>query len=337
MPDDQPLLEARELTKVYPASRGALIKKRGGGVQAVRGVSLQLRAGETLGIVGESGSGKSTLSRLLLGLESPSSGEVRIDGDDIFMLSRVRMRELRRRIQVVLQDPYSSLNPRMTAGAIVGEAFEIHPGVVPRKQRRERVRQLFDSVGLPAQAINRYPHEFSGGQRQRIGIARALALQPDIVICDEPVSALDVSVQAQVVNLLQDLQDEFGLSYVFIAHDLSVVQHVCDRIAVMYLGEVVEIGATAEIYESPSHPYTQALISAAPVPDPGRRDAAVGIVLSGETPSAADPPSGCAFRTRCWKVQAVCAEQTPALSSRTGVVQRVACHFAEAGSGADAY
>lgn len=329
MAEDGPLLEASGLTKEYALTRSSPFRRRTGTVSAVRGIDLELRAGETLGIVGESGSGKSTLARLLLGLERPTAGEVRIHGQDIAQLSSRDLRQLRRRIQIILQDPYSSLNPRMTAGAIVGEPFDIHRDVITRKARRQRVQELLESVGLTAQAMNRYPHEFSGGQRQRIGIARALALQPEIVICDEPVSALDVSVQAQVVNLLQDLQDEFGLSYIFIAHDLSVVQHLCDRVAVMYLGKVVETGRTEDVYRAPSHPYTKALVSAAPVPEPGRPLVSDGIVLKGEMPSATDPPSGCGFRTRCWKAQPICTANEPALVGRPAVAQRVACHFPE--------
>jgi oligopeptide/dipeptide ABC transporter ATP-binding protein len=327
---DEPILQARNLVKHYSLNRGIVFKHEDASVKALDGVSLQVRRGETLGIVGESGSGKSTLAKLLLALEKPTSGQVLFHGEDVFALSARRLRELRRQIQIILQDPYSSLNPRMTVGAIVGEPFAIHPDVVPRSERRERVRELLHRVGLSPQAMNRYPHEFSGGQRQRIGIARALALQPEIVICDEPVSALDVSVQAQVINLLQDLQDEFALSYIFIAHDLSIVQHVCDRVAVMYLGKVVETGAEADVYETPTHPYTQALISAAPIPDPRQRDARKEIVLEGEIPSATEPPSGCVFRTRCWKAQPVCAEVVPRLEIRASGPQRVACHFAEA-------
>jgi oligopeptide transport system ATP-binding protein len=325
-----PLLQAVGLVKHYPLTRGVVVRKRVGTVHAVEGVDLELREGETLGIVGESGSGKSTLAKLLLALERPTAGEVRFRGENLFAVRPRRLRELRRRIQIILQDPYTSLNPRMTVGALVGEPFEIHTDVVPKRERRARVRELLHKVGLSAQAMNRYPHEFSGGQRQRIGIARALALQPEIVICDEPVSALDVSVQAQVINLLQDLQEEFRLSYVFIAHDLSIVQHICDRIAVMYLGKIVETGAEPDVYETPTHPYTQALISAAPIPDPRQRGSRKQIVLEGEIPSATDPPSGCVFRTRCWKAEPLCAEQEPTLTVRDSGPQRTACHFARA-------
>jgi oligopeptide transport system ATP-binding protein len=323
----EPLLAAAGLVKHYPLSRGVVVRKHVGSVRAVDGVDLELREGETLGIVGESGSGKSTLARLLLALERPTAGDVRFRGQSMFSLPPRRLRELRRRVQIILQDPYTSLNPRMTVGAIVGEPFEIHRDVVPKRERRDRVRDLLHKVGLNPQAMSRYPHEFSGGQRQRIGIARALALQPEIVICDEPVSALDVSVQAQVINLLQDLQAEFKLSYVFIAHDLSIVQHVCDRVAVMYLGKIVETGREADVYDAPAHPYTQALVSAAPIPDPRRRGSQEQIVLAGEIPSPTDPPSGCAFRTRCWKAADRCAAEEPELVVRPGAPQRVACHF----------
>jgi oligopeptide transport system ATP-binding protein len=329
MPEPKPILEAHSVVKHYPLTRGVVFKRQVGKIHALDGVDLELREGETLGLVGESGSGKSTLAKLLLALERPTSGTVLFRGDDIFELSGRQLRALRRRIQIVLQDPYTSLDPRMTVGEIVGEPFAIHSDVVPKRERRKRVADLLDRVGLNPEVASRYPHEFSGGQRQRIGVARALALRPEVLICDEPVSALDVSVQAQVINLLQDLQEEFKLSYIFIAHDLSVVQHISDRFAVMYLGKIVELGAEADVYERPTHPYTQALVSAAPVPDPSLRDLRKQIVLEGEIPSAADPPTGCVFRTRCWKAQAICAQEEPALVVRDGAPQRSACHFAE--------
>jgi oligopeptide transport system ATP-binding protein len=286
--------------------------------------------GETLGVVGESGCGKSTLARLLMALERPTSGSVRFKGEDIFKLRGKALKAMRRNIQIVFQDPYSSLNPRMTVGDIIGEPFEIHPEVAPKGSRRRKVEELLDVVGLSPEHINRYPHQFSGGQRQRIGIARGLALRPDIIICDEPVSALDVSVQAQVINLLENLQNEFGLSYVFIAHDLSVVRHISDRVAVMYLGKVVEIGNEDQIYATPTMPYTQALLSAVPVPDPSLRGTRQQIVLEGDVPSPANPPSGCRFRTRCWKAQEICAQEEPALIIRDGSPDHPsACHFAE--------
>jgi oligopeptide transport system ATP-binding protein len=315
------VLETRGLVKHFRA--------KGGAVRAVDGVDLQLRRGETLGVVGESGCGKSTLAKLLVGLERPTTGSITVRGEDMAGLRGPALRRARRHIQMVLQDPYTSLNPRMTVGDIVGEPFQIHSDVVPRGRRARAVQELLDVVGLNPDHINRYPHQFSGGQRQRIGIARALALKPEIIVCDEPVSALDVSIQAQVINLLERLQNEFSLSYIFIAHDLSVVRHISDRVAVMYLGQIVETGNDAAIYEQPTHPYTQALLSAVPVPDPrlrGRRDQ---IVLTGDVPSPVDPPSGCRFRTRCWKAEDVCARHEPTLEIRQRSPHPSACHFAE--------
>ncbi|MEV4658312.1 dipeptide ABC transporter ATP-binding protein [Micromonospora sp. NPDC049301] len=323
------ILEVRDLVKHYPVTQGVVFKKTVGQVKAVDGVSFGLRTGETLGVVGESGCGKSTLARVLMNLEKPTAGNVVYKGQDISKLSGGALRRLRRQIQLVMQDPYTSLNPRMTVGDLIGEPFEIHPEVAPKGSRRGKVRELLDLVGLNPEHINRYPHQFSGGQRQRIGIARALALRPEIIVCDEPVSALDVSIQAQVMNLLEKLQGEFGLSYVFIAHDLSVVRHLSDRVAVMYLGKIVEIGTEDEIYERPTHPYTQALLSAVPVPDPTQRHNKTIIRLTGDVPSPISPPSGCRFRTRCWKAQDVCAEQVPLLEIRQGSDHPSACHFAE--------
>ncbi|MBA3741666.1 ABC transporter ATP-binding protein [Sporichthya sp.] len=322
------VLEVRDLVKHFPLTQGVVIRRAIGAVQAVDGVSFDLHKGETLGLVGESGCGKSTVAKLLMGLEKPTSGHAYYGGDDIFTLQGQAQRRLRRQIQLVMQDPYSSLNPRMTVADIVGEPFEIHPDVAPKGDRRAKVRDLLDVVGLNPEHINRYPHQFSGGQRQRIGIARALALRPEIIICDEPVSALDVSIQAQVMNLLEKLQDEFSLSYLFIAHDLSVVRHLSDRVAVMYLGRIVEIGTDLEIYDHPTHPYTQALLSAVPVPDPTMRGQRQVIRLQGDVPSPANPPSGCRFRTRCWKAKEICADQTPALEVRVAG-HPSACHFAE--------
>jgi oligopeptide/dipeptide ABC transporter ATP-binding protein len=323
------ILEIVDLVKHYPVTQGVVFKKTIGHVQAVDGVSLDLHRGETLGVVGESGCGKSTLARVLLNLERPTSGAVRYHGKDIYSMRKAELRRLRRQIQLVMQDPYTSLDPRMTVGDLVGEPFEIHSEVAPKGERRKRVQELLDVVGLNPEHINRYPHQFSGGQRQRIGIARALALRPEIIVCDEPVSALDVSIQAQVMNLLERLQSEFGLAYIFIAHDLSVVRHLSDRVAVMYLGKVVEIGAEEQIYERPTHPYTQALLSAVPVPDPASRETKAIIRLTGDVPSPANPPSGCRFRTRCWKAQEVCATEVPALVERPGTDHPSACHFAE--------
>lgn len=326
---DEVVLDVRNLVKHFPLTTGVVVKRQVGAVKAVDGVSLELRRGETLGIVGESGCGKSTLAKLLMRLEEPTSGEVFYNGSNIYDLKGKALRAMRRNIQIVFQDPYSSLNPRMTVGDIVGEPFEIHPEVKPRKGRRQAVQELLEVVGLSPEHINRYPHQFSGGQRQRIGIARGLALRPEVIICDEPVSALDVSVQAQVVNLLESLQSEFNLSYIFIAHDLSVVRHISDRVGVMYLGKITEVGTDAQIYERPGHPYTQALLSAVPVPDPEVRGLRQQIILQGDPPSPANPPSGCHFRTRCWKAQDVCAEIDPALEIRPGIDHPAACHFAE--------
>ncbi|RKS72416.1 peptide/nickel transport system ATP-binding protein/oligopeptide transport system ATP-binding protein [Motilibacter peucedani] len=329
MPSTEPVLEVRDLVKHFPLTQGVLLKRQIGAVRAVDGVSFDLNKGEALGVVGESGCGKSTLAKLLMSLEKPTSGSVKWRGKDIFKLRGREFREMRRSIQMVMQDPYSSLNPRMTVGDIVGEPFEVHKEVAPKGDRRRRVQELLEMVGLNPEHINRYPHQFSGGQRQRIGIARGLAMRPDVIICDEPVSALDVSVQAQVMNLLEDLQKELDLSYVFIAHDLSVVRHISDRVMVMYLGSVVEIGTDEAIYEHPTHPYTQALLSAVPVPDPTKRNSRERILLQGDVPSPANPPSGCRFRTRCWKAQDVCAEVPPPLVDRAAHPHPSACHFAE--------
>ena len=321
----EPLFEVENLVKHYPVRRGAFLGRGGGVVRAVDGVSFTLRRGETLGIVGESGCGKSTLARVLLRLVEPTSGRAVLAGENLFELEAREMRVRRRRLQIIFQDPFASLNPRMTVAEIVREPWAIFPGVVPRGEWHDRVSDLLTRVGLNADDAHRYPHQFSGGQRQRIGIARSLALNPEIVICDEPVSALDVSIQAQVINLLEEIQDEFGLSYIFIAHDLSVVRHISDRVAVMYLGKFVELGTWREIYERPTHPYTQALLSAVPAIDPAERTRR--IILEGEVPSPIDPPSGCRFRTRCRKAEARCAAEEPALVERAGG-HRSACHFA---------
>jgi oligopeptide transport system ATP-binding protein len=324
------VLKAENLVKHYPIKAGVL-RRTVGHVKALDGVSFELYKGETLGIVGESGCGKSTLGRMLMRLEEPTDGKLIFDGIDVYSQKGSAMRRLRRDIQIVFQDPYTSLNPRKTVGDIVGEPFEIHTDVLRKGDRRQRVQQLLELVGLNPEHINRYPHQFSGGQRQRIGIARGLALNPKVIICDEPVSALDVSVQAQVVNLLGELQAGLGLAYVFIAHDLSVVRHISDRVGVMYLGKLVELGDEDQIYSRPTHPYTQALLSAVPMPDPTLRNAREQIVLTGDVPSPANPPSACRFHTRCWKAQEICSIEEPLLIERPdGESAHVsACHFAE--------
>ncbi|HHU10619.1 MAG TPA: dipeptide ABC transporter ATP-binding protein [Intrasporangiaceae bacterium] len=324
------ILQATDLVKHYPI-KGGVLRHTVGWVKAVDGVSFELHKGETLGIVGESGCGKSTLGRILMRLEEPTSGSVNFDGIEMYKQSGSAMRKLRRDIQIVFQDPYTSLNPRKTVGDIIGEPFEIHRDVVPKGGRDKAVRELLDMVGLNPEHINRYPHQFSGGQRQRIGIARGIALKPKVLICDEPVSALDVSVQAQVINLLEELQAELGLAYVFIAHDLSVVRHISDRVGVMYLGKMVELGTEDEVYERPTHPYTQALLSAVPVPDPTLRGKREQIVLTGDVPSPANPPSGCRFHTRCFKAQDICSVEDPEFIARPDGVgeHRSACHFAQ--------
>ncbi|MEV5530701.1 ABC transporter ATP-binding protein [Streptomyces prunicolor] len=332
----EPILQVRNLVKHFPLTQGILFRKQIGAVKAVDGVSFDLYQGETLGIVGESGCGKSTVAKLLMNLEQVTAGEIFYKGQDITKLSGRAQKAVRRNIQMVFQDPYTSLNPRMTVGDIIGEPFDIHPEVAPKGDRRRKVQELLDVVGLNPEYINRYPHQFSGGQRQRIGIARGLALNPEIIICDEPVSALDVSVQAQVINLMERLQDEFNLSYIFIAHDLSIVRHISDRVGVMYLGKIAEIGSDEQIYDHPTHPYTQALLSAVPVPDPEAREGRERIILTGDVPSPANPPSGCRFRTRCWKAQDKCSTEVPLLAVPerfrgvdTPAAHESACHFAE--------
>lgn len=321
-----PLLRVRGLKKYFPVKREGILPGAKEWVRAVDGVSFDLHRGETLGLVGESGCGKSTTGRAILRLIEPSEGEIEFDGEDVRAMSTRELRGLRRRAQIVFQDPFSSLNPRMTVGQMIEEALRVHGLGGNGTGRRRRVRELLDTVGLLAEHADRYPHEFSGGQRQRIGIARALSVEPDFIVCDEPVSALDVSVQAQVINLLDDLQNELGLTYLFIAHDLSVVEHVSDRVAVMYLGRIVESAPVADLYRNPRHPYTRALLSAVPRPDPDGRGERRRIVLEGDVPSPISPPSGCPFHPRCWypRRDEECARVVPGLDP-VGADHRARC------------
>lgn len=326
----QKLLEVRELSVHFPVTKGVIFRRDVGAIRAVDGVDVSIGRGESLGLVGESGSGKSTIGRAILGLYRPTSGSVVFDGSDLADLNNRAMSRVRRRIQMIFQDPYSSLDPRMKVGPIVSEPLDIF-GIGSRRARTERVHELLRVVGLHASFADRYPHEFSGGQRQRIGIARALAVSPDLIVADEPVSSLDVSVQAQLINLLVRLRDELGLSYLFIAHDLAVVRQVADRVAVMYLGKIVEIGKWSKLYEEPLHPYTKALLSAVPVPDPKIEKRRNRIVLEGEIPSPASPPSGCSFHTRCWLRKQlgdpeVCVHVDPDLTSYAAD-HSASCHF----------
>ncbi|CAB4603203.1 MAG: dipeptide ABC transporter ATP-binding protein [Actinobacteria bacterium] len=323
---NEPLLEVTNLQKFFPVSGNGIFSRDRGTNKAVNGLTFSLKAGETLGLVGESGCGKSTAGRTILKLYEPTGGTIKFEGEDITDYSHSKMKPLRTKMQMIFQDPQSSLNPRQSVGAIIGASFEVHK-INPKEGVKKAVQDLLERVGLNAEHYDRYPHEFSGGQRQRIGIARAIALKPRFIVCDEPVSALDVSIQAQVVNLLTDIRDEYAMSYLFIAHDLSVVQHISDRVGVMYLGKMMEIAPTSSIYATPHHPYTKALLSAVPIPDPKLERKREQIVLSGDLPSPMNPPTGCVFSTRCWKAQAKCFEVEPILQ-KVGQAE-VACHFPE--------
>jgi oligopeptide transport system ATP-binding protein len=326
------LLSVNNLVMHFPLTRGIIFQRKVGAVQAVDGISFDVKPGETLGLVGESGCGKSTTGRAILQLYKPTDGEVIFKGKDLTKLNGGDMRKMRRHLQMIFQDPYASLNPRMTVGNIVSEPMQIH-NLVPKRERTQRVQELLETVGLNPYFANRYPHEFSGGQRQRIGIARALAANPDFIVADEPVSALDVSIQAQIVNLLEDLQERFGLTYLFIAHDLSVVKHISDRVAVMYLGKIVEMADRNELYADPLHPYTKALLSAVPIPDPVIEKRRERIILPGDVPSPINPPSGCHFHTRCPYAMEVCRQVDPVFADQ-GNGHFVACHLYP-GSGAE--
>jgi len=324
---DNPVLQVKDLVTSFPI-KGGVFKKKIGDIQAVSGISFNIYPGETMGLVGESGCGKSTVARTIIGLEKPESGHIYFEGQDLTNISHGDMRNLRKDVQLIFQDPLSALHPKMTVKELIQEPWQNHPGVLDKKYWGKEVVKLMELVGLNPDSKNNYPHQFSGGQAQRINIARALALRPKLLICDESVSALDVSIQAQIINLLQDLQKELGISYLFISHDLSVVRHICNRIAVMYLGKVMEVGDRKDIFQAPTHPYTQALLSAIPTPNPWDMVKKKEIVLEGDIPSPANPPSGCRFRTRCWKAQEVCRKEEPELLSQS-CGHLSACHFAE--------
>ncbi len=321
----QPLLRLKGIKKHFPITQGLILQREVGRVHAVDGIDFEVRPGETLGVVGETGCGKSTLGRVICRLLDPTDGTIEFDGRDVTHLKGAELRRFRRDVQIIFQDPYSSLNPRKRIGTIIGDPFQIH-GIADKKQRKLRVQELMEVVGLNPEHYNRFPAEFSGGQRQRIGVARALALRPKLIVCDEPVSALDVSIQAQVINLLEDLQNEFNLTYIFIAHDLSVVRHVSDRVAVMYLGKFAEVADAKRLYVEPKHPYTGALLSAVPVADPDLAAQRERVILQGDVPSPIDPPSGCRFHPRCPKAQQKCVEVEPSLEPKVAG-DLAACHF----------
>ena len=318
------LVKVRNLKMYFPITQGIIIQRHIGDIKAVDGLTFDIYRGETLGLVGESGCGKSTTGRAILQLYRPTSGDVYFEEQDLVKTKGETLRRMRRRMQMIFQDPYASLNPRMTVGNIIGEPLDVH-NILSPKERRERVQELLKIVGLNPYFVNRYPHEFSGGQRQRIGVARALAVQPEFIVCDEPISALDVSIQAQIINLLEELQEQFKLTYLFIAHDLSVVRHISNRVAVMYLGQLVELSDRDALYESPLHPYTQALLSAVPIPDPKVEEKRKRVILEGDVPSPANPPSGCHFRTRCAQATEQCALTVPEWHD-VGGGHWVACH-----------
>ena len=328
--NSEKLLEVKDLTMHFPVTKGIILQKKIGDIKAVDGVSFHINRGETLGLVGESGCGKTTTGRVLLQLEKPTSGQIIFDGEDITNLYEKDLQTLRRKMQMIFQDPFGCLNPRMTAGEIIGEPLVIHRTVESKGDYNDRIAELLEIVGLNPSMSERYPHEFSGGQRQRIGVARALSLKPDLIICDEPVSALDVSIQAQIINLLEELQEEFNLTYLFIAHDLAVVRHISNRVAVMYLGDIVEIATRYDLYHNPMNPYTKALIAAVPIPDPELEAQREHIMITGEVPSPFNPPSGCKFHPRCKRAEFPrCSEETPTLDKIEGEEHWVSCHFAE--------
>jgi oligopeptide/dipeptide ABC transporter ATP-binding protein len=323
-----PIVKVENLTKHFPIKKNALARRKAGNVKAVDGISFEIAPGETLGMVGESGCGKTTAGRTIIKLYEPTGGKIYFEGEDITDISPSAMRSYRSKMQIIFQDPFASLNPRHTIGRIIAAPFEIQ-NITPEGGVKRAVQTLMERVGLNPEHYNRFPHEFSGGQRQRIGIARSIALKPKFIVADEPVSALDVSIQAQIINLLDDLQTEFGMSFLFIAHDLSVVQHISDRVAVMYLGKIMEISSTTDLYAAPHHPYTKALLSAVPVPDPHTERTRERILLHGDLPSPMNPPTGCVFNTRCWKAQDICRTVVPETIQVTPL-QTVACHFPEA-------